>query len=447
MRIGLIGAGFAAGLHLRAYRACGRPTARVVALAGARLDRARRVAGEYGIADAYDDYRRILDRPDVDVVDLCAPNHLHERMALDALAAGKHLIIEKPLTGYFGPSLARQAEPAAADGATGKGTAAPLFDAASDAAAVGGTSRVTMLREALRSADAILAAAGVPPESDGPAGDGLSGSTGSTGSRDTAPLLMYAENFVYAPSIQRAKGLIATADAPILEIRAQECHSGSHAAYAKRWREAGGGALLRLGAHPIGAALHLKRWEGTLRGSGPIRLRSVTCETTDLTRLPAFRAQSAAQRQWLVHDWEDVENWACALLTFEDGSRATCLASDAVLGGMDDTVQVYLANARINCNFTHSSALTVYAPDATVFPGEPLQEKLSTNAGWSYPAIDMEYMLGYAPEIQDFVAAVAEHRPPVSDAGLGRAVVEAIYCAYLSAAEGRRIDLPVHLPA
>ena len=68
-------------------------------------------------------------------------------------------------------------------------------------------------------------------------------------------------------------------------------------------------------------------------------------------------------------------------------------------------------------------------------------EKLSTNAGWSYPPIDMEYMLGYSPEIQDFVAAVAEDRPPVSDGALGRAVVEAIYAGYLSAEEGRRVEL------
>ncbi|MGH2371639.1 MAG: gfo/Idh/MocA family oxidoreductase, partial [Chloroflexota bacterium] len=154
--------------------------------------------------------------------------------------------------------------------------------------------------------------------------------------------------------------------------------------------------------------------------------------------LAAFQAQ---QQKWLVHDWEDVENWACAVLTFEDGARATCLASDTVLGGMDDTVQIYLANARINCNFTHSTSLQVYAPDPSVFPGEPLQEKLTTNAGWSYPPIDMEYMLGYAPEIQDFVAAVAEDRLPVSDAALGRAVVEAIYAAYLSAEAGRRVDV------
>src|SRR6266498_1227606 len=102
VRVGLIGAGFAAGLHLRAYRACGNPRADVVTLSSSRVERARAVADEYGVPDAYDDYRRVLDRPDVDVVDLCVPNNLHEQMALEVLAAGKHLIVEKPLTGYFG---------------------------------------------------------------------------------------------------------------------------------------------------------------------------------------------------------------------------------------------------------------------------------------------------------------------------------------------------------
>ena len=389
VRVGLVGAGFAAGLHLRAYRACTAPSARVVAIAGTSAERAGRVAAEHGVPDAYGDYRRLLDRPDVDVVDLCAPNHLHERIALDALAAGKHLIVEKPLTGYFGGPQA--AEP------------------------VGATPRAVMLREALRSAGAILDAA-----------------------ERAGRRLMYAENFVYAPSIQKARRLVEEANSPILEIRAQECHSGSHAAYAKRWRQAGGGALLRLGAHPIGAALYLKRWEGEHRHGAPIKLRSVTCEVGDLTQMPSFRAQ---QTRFLVDDWEDVENWAVAILTFEDGSRATCLATDTVLGGMDDTVQLYLANARINCSFTHSTSLQVYGADASVFPGEPLQEKLTTNAGWSYPPIDMEYLLGYAPEIQDFVSAVAHDRPPVSNAALGRAVVEAIYSAYLSAEQGRRVDL------
>jgi len=390
-----VGAGFAAGLHLRAYRTCGNPAAQVVAIAGGGSGRAKKVADEYGVPDAYDDYRRLLDRTDVDVIDLCVPNNLHHEMALAALGAGKHLIVEKPLTGYFG----------------GAGAAEP----------VGKTPRPLMLREALASADAILKAA-----------------------ERAGVKLMYAENFVYAPSIQKARHLIAEARSPILEIRVQECHSGSHAAYAKRWRQAGGGALLRLGAHPIGAALHLKRWEGERTGGTPIRLRSVTCEAGDLTQMPAFRSQG---KKWLVHDWEDVESWACATLTFDDGSRAVCVASDTVLGGMDDTVQIYLANARINCNFTHSTSLQVYAAEHDVFPGEPLQEKLTSNAGWSYPPIDMEYMLGYSPEIQDFVGAVAEDRAPLSDGALGRAVVEAIYAAYLSAEEGRRVTVPSAAPS
>src|SRR5689334_16624285 len=133
VRIGLAGAGFAAGLHLRAYRACGNPAAQVVAIASGRAERARATADDYGVPDAYDDYRRLLDRADVDVVDLCVPNNLHQQMALDAIAAGKSLIVEKPLTGYFG----------------GDGAAAP----------VGRTPRSLMLREALRSADEIIAAA------------------------------------------------------------------------------------------------------------------------------------------------------------------------------------------------------------------------------------------------------------------------------------------------
>src|SRR5687768_541604 len=133
VRIGLIGAGFAAGLHLRAYRQCGNPRAEVVALAGGRAERTQKLAAEYGVGGAYDDYRRLLDRNDVDVIDLCTPNNLHHQMALDALAAGKHLVVEKPLTGYFG----------------GDGAAEP----------VGKTSKALMLREALASADAILAAA------------------------------------------------------------------------------------------------------------------------------------------------------------------------------------------------------------------------------------------------------------------------------------------------
>jgi len=43
----------------------------------------------------------LLNRPDVDVVDICVPPSLHHPFAIKAAEAGKHLIMEKPLTGYF----------------------------------------------------------------------------------------------------------------------------------------------------------------------------------------------------------------------------------------------------------------------------------------------------------------------------------------------------------
>jgi len=278
-----------------------------------------------------------------------------------------------------------------------------------------------MLRAALASADAILAAAA------------------RAGVR-----LCYAENFVYAPPIRRAAELVRESGGAILEVRAAECHSGSHAAYARRWATAGGGSLLRLGAHPIGAALYLKRMEGLHRGGAPITLAAVTAEVGDPTRHPAVQGAPDA---YLVREWEDVESWAAAILTFTDGTRAVCLASDIALGGIEDWVELLLSNARIRANFGHSDLLTVYTPDDSVLPGEPLQEKLHGNHGWSFPHVDQEFLFGYRSELQDFVRAIATDRPPESDGALGRAVVEAIYAAYLAAERRQTVEIAALQPA
>ena len=389
VRVGLIGAGFVARVHAESYAQVADPGAEVVAVAAAHLPRAEALATEFGIPAAYDDYRRLLERADVDVVDLCVPNHLHEAIAVAAAEAGKHIICEKPLTGYFGGPEA--AEP------------------------VGATSRRAMYEGTLASADRMLAAA-----------------------QRHGVKLMYAENWLYMPAVQKARRLIAASGGTVLEIRGQECHSGSHAAYAKAWRSSGGGALLRLGAHPIGAAMFLKWEEGLRRRGEPIRVRAVTAEVADLTRIPSFQEEP---QKWLGTGWEDVENWGALLMAFDDGSRATIFAADTVLGGIDNTLDVFLSNARVKCDMTHSTLLQAYAPSAEVFAGEYIAEKLETKAGWSFPSIDEQWLLGFPHELQDFVGAVAYGREPLSSAEFGREVVKVIYAAYVSAEEGRRVAL------
>ena len=69
---------------------------RLVATADIRFERARRFADEYN-ADAYENYHDLLARPDVDAVSICVPSGLHAQVAIDALQAGKHVLVEKPI--------------------------------------------------------------------------------------------------------------------------------------------------------------------------------------------------------------------------------------------------------------------------------------------------------------------------------------------------------------
>ena len=130
--VGIVGAGFAADIHAQAFcdlAGLGVELAGVVSRTEAR---AVECASRFGIQQVYASYEDLLSSPDIDIVDLCVPNVLHHPFALQAAEAGKHIICEKPLTGYFG-----------------EGEAGP----------VGCTSKARMLAEALRKADEMLEAA------------------------------------------------------------------------------------------------------------------------------------------------------------------------------------------------------------------------------------------------------------------------------------------------
>src|SRR4051794_27676654 len=94
LRVGIIGAGFIGAVHARSARLNG---ARVVGVAASTPQRAELGAARLGADRGFPSAEALVEAPDVDVVHVCAPNHLHASLALRALDAGKHVICEKPL--------------------------------------------------------------------------------------------------------------------------------------------------------------------------------------------------------------------------------------------------------------------------------------------------------------------------------------------------------------
>lgn len=90
---GIVGAGTIAALHAEAIHSAGH---RVAAVCDVREEAARRLAGQYG-ASVSSDHHALLADPAVDGVIITAPHALHVPIALDALAAGKHVLLEKPI--------------------------------------------------------------------------------------------------------------------------------------------------------------------------------------------------------------------------------------------------------------------------------------------------------------------------------------------------------------
>ena len=115
LRIGIVGGGFMARVHAGAARSAG---AEVVALASSSPASAARAAGDLGVGTAHESVDDLVHDPRVDVVHVCSPNATHAPVALAALAAGKHVVCEKPLATSPGEAEA-MVEAAAANGLVG----------------------------------------------------------------------------------------------------------------------------------------------------------------------------------------------------------------------------------------------------------------------------------------------------------------------------------------
>jgi predicted dehydrogenase len=382
LRIGIVGSRFAAHLHLLAYRRVYGVEARLTAVTSPTAERREAFARESG-ATAYPSLAAML--PHVDVVDVCAPPAHHEPVALEAIEAGKHVVVEKPFTGAFGP-------PAGAGG------------------------KAALLQDALASAGRIVSAA-----------------------RRRGVVLGYAENWIYAPAVQKEREIIEKTDAQILWMLGGESHSGSHSPVYGIWRHAGGGSLVGKGCHPLTAALYLKQVEGRARQGRPIRPATASCRVHAITRLPGFR-----DRGFLRTDYTDVEDYAALHLTFDDGTVADVFASELVLGGVHNYLEVFANNHRTTCRLNPVNLLDTYNPTAGQFKDVYVVEKIGTKEGWSHPAADEEWQQGFYGEVQDFVECCAHGRTPQSGAAVAHDTVATLYAGYLSAERhGAEVPVPV----
>ena len=392
VRIGIVGAGFAAHLHLENYALVHGVEVSIAGVYSPTAARSARLAAEFGGLPVYESVDALLDDPTIDLVDLCVPNSQHTALIERCAAAGKHVVCEKPLTGFFG------------DGEPGVG---------------GRYCRAEMLTGALASADRAL--------------DALA----RAGKR-----LHYAENWVYSPNIRKAARLIERSGGAILRLVGEESHSGTHSPYARQWRYSGGGSLFNKGCHPLGAALALKYAEGERRDGKPIRPSRVTATVASLTKIPSFTAD---QEPFIRTGWDDCEDWGSLLLTFNDGTVAQITASDIVLGGIQNVFSVYGTRAVVHTNNVPNTTVVAYTPRDGIFGDEYIREKVETTGGWQFTSGDEHWMNGFPAELQDFCMAVADDREPLSGALLARDVVAVSYAAYLAAESGQAIDLAPYL--
>jgi predicted dehydrogenase len=377
IRVGIAGAGFAARFHVENFP---ESSVQVVGVTSARAESREKFASEHNIR-AYASVEEML--PDIEVLDVCTPPSSHAQYALAAARAGKHLIVEKPLTGFFGsPEEFSRRE---------------MLQAVRQ--------ECVTLREAVHKAGVLFG---------------------------------YAENCVYAPSVQKEREIVEKTKAQILRMAGEESHNGSHSPVYGIWSIQGGGSLIAKGCHPLGAVLYLKRKEGLARLGRPIRPAAVSARVHSITRLPGFE-----DRGFLRTKYQDTEDYSFLHVIFDDGTVADVTASELVLGGIYDYVEVFANNHRTRCRISPVQVIDVYNPKHEQFQDIYLMEKISSNEGWIPASPEEGWSIGYSHELKDFARAIESGTLPQSDLDLAIDTTLALYAGYVSAEEkGRECEVP-----
>lgn len=382
---GVIGTGFAAGFHIDAVRRVYGARIKIVGVFSRNPEKAQQFSDKYKVA-IFPDLEELMDN--CDVLHLCTPPITHEPLALRVLDRGKHVIIEKPLTGYFGNETNL-------DGDT--------------------FPREEGLKEAMKSIIRMLEA-----------------------EQKSAGSIFYAENWIYSPAIQKEREVIEKTKSQILWIQAQQSHSGSHSAAYGKWHLSGGGSLMGKGCHPLSAALYLKQIEGMVRNGHPIRPKTVSCRIHNITRMDNFEDLGHIRTSYT-----DVEDYAFTHIVFEDGTIADITASELLHGGVKNYLEVHANNHRTICNLTPNNAMQTYNPVEENFENIYVVEKTGTKTGWSNISPDEAWFNGYQHEMEAFYSNIVNRGRIESNSTLAADTIATIYSAYLSA-ERKGVEINIY---
>lgn len=385
--IGMAGAGRATELHMNALlRYTGVPVC-LKHIIGRRFEPVNAMKERYGFINASLEYKDLLEDEEIDVIDICTPPYAHKDMIIRALNANKHVICEKPLSGYFGTAEDKE----------------PIGDH---------VSKSIMYERLLEDIDELR---NIVLKSN--------------------KKFMYAENFVYAPAVTKAAEILSKKQCKILYAKGEESLKGSSSRVAGEWNKTGGGTFIRTGAHPLAAILWLKQTEAVARGEN-IKVKSVFADMGRVTTsLSEYEHRHIAARP------VDVEDNGTVILTFTDNSKAVIIATDVLLGGSKNYVELYCNDATIYCNLTMSDLMSTYFLDEDNLDDVYLSEMLPSKTGWNHPFLEDEIIRGYTDEMRDFMEAIYFDRQPKSGFDLAYDSIKIIYAAYKSSELGEAVEV------
>lgn len=384
--LGMVGAGRATELHMMALQRYSEVPICYKRIVARRFEQVEAAQRRYGFREASLNFDDLINDEEIDVIDICSPPYTHQEMIIKAMKAGKHVICEKPLCGYFGQ----------------QGDAAPIGH---------NVSKVKMYDELIKSIDELKE---IVDQSD--------------------KMFMYAENFIYAPAINKAAEILKNKKSKILCAKGEESLKGSSSPVAGEWSKTGGGTFIRTGAHPLSAILWLKKIEAEARQE-EITVKSVFADMDQITPgLTEYEHRHIAARP------NDVEDFGTVIITFSDNTKAVIMATDTLLGGSRNYVELYCNDAVINCKLTMSDMMSTYFLDEDRLDDVYISEMLPSKIGWNNPFLEDEIIRGYTDEMRDFIEAVYYNRKPKSGFELAYDTIKIIYAAYKSAELGKAVE-------